>query len=146
MLARFKRPGLLPCTLALAVVAGATIGSLLPAVHAQQPRTANDGVYTDAQATRGRTLYQERCALCHGDALGGGIGPPLSGSAFIAAWGTHPLSELVSKIRSTMPADDPGKLTPSQSADLVAHLLQVGKFPSGPVSYTHLTLPTIYSV
>jgi mono/diheme cytochrome c family protein len=131
MLARFKRPGLLPCTLALAVVAGATIGSLLPAVHAQQPRTANDGVYTDAQATRGRTLFQERCALCHGGALEGGIGPALSGSVFITAWGAQPLWELVSKIRNTMPADDPGKLTPSQSADLVAHLLQVGKFPSG---------------
>jgi hypothetical protein len=30
-----------------------------------------------------------------------------------------------------MPPDDPGKQTPSQSADLIAHLLQAGKFPSG---------------
>ena len=30
-----------------------------------------------------------------------------------------------------MPENDPGKLTPSQAADLVAHLLEVGKFPSG---------------
>ena len=131
MLARFNRPGLLPCTLGLAVVACATLGSLLPAVHAQQPRTANDGVYTDAQAARGLALYQERCAMCHGDALGGGLAPPLSGSAFIAAWGAQPLWELASKIRNTMPANDPGKLTPSQSADLVAHILQAGKFPSG---------------
>ncbi len=130
MLARFNRPGLLPCTLALAV-AGAAIGSLSPAVHAQQARTTNDGVYTDTQAARGRVLYQERCALCHGNALEGGIAPPLSGSAFIAVWGAQPLWELTSKIRSTMPANDPGKLTPSQSADLVAHLLQAGKFPSG---------------
>jgi mono/diheme cytochrome c family protein len=132
MLARFNRPGLFSSTVAVAVAAGATIGSLLPTVHAQQPRTASDGVYTDAQATRGRALYQERCARCHGDALEGGIGPPLAGSVFIAAWGAQPLWELASKIRSTMPADDPGKLTPSQSADLVARLLQVGKFPSGP--------------
>ena len=131
MLARFNRPVLLPCTLGLAVLAGAAIGWLSPPVHAQPPRTANDGVYTDAQATRGRALYQERCAMCHGDALGGGIGPPLSGNSFIAAWGAQPLWELASKIRNTMPANDPGKLTPSQSADLVAHILQVGKFPSG---------------
>src|SRR6266853_464319 len=131
MLARFNRRGLLPCTLGLAVVTGAAIGSLSPAVHAQQARTANDGVYTDAQATRGRALYQERCAQCHGDTLGGGIAPPLSGSSFIAAWGAQPLWELVSKIRNTMPANDPGKLTPSQSADLTAYLLQVGKVPSG---------------
>jgi hypothetical protein len=49
----------------------------------------------------------------------------------MAAWGARPLSDLVSKIRNTMPSNDPGKLTPAQSADLVAHLLQVGKFPSG---------------
>jgi mono/diheme cytochrome c family protein len=119
------------CTLGLAAVACATLVSIAPAVHAQQARTANDGVYTDAQATRGRALYQQRCALCHGATLAGGAAPPLSGSAFIAAWGGQPLSELASKIRNTMPANDPGKLTPSQSADLVAHILQTGKFPSG---------------
>ena len=69
--------------------------------------------------------------MCHGDALEGGIGPPLSGSIFMATWGAQPLWELASKIRNTMPANDPGKLTPSQSADLVAHLLQTGKFPAG---------------
>src|SRR5579863_2712736 len=131
MLARFSRPGFLTCTLGLTAATAAAIGSLSPSVYAQQARTANDGVYTDAQATRGRALYQERCALCHGDTLGGGIGPPLSGNVFIAAWGAQPLWELASKIRNTMPANDPGKLTPSQSADLVAHLLQAGKFPSG---------------
>jgi len=131
MLARFSRPGFLTCTLGLAAAAVAAIGWLSPAVHAQQTRTANDGVYTDAQATRGRALYRERCALCHGAALEGANAPPLSGSVFIAAWGAQPLWELVSKIRSTMPANDPGKLTPSQASDLVAHLLQAGKFPSG---------------
>jgi mono/diheme cytochrome c family protein len=131
MLARFNRRGFLPCTLGLAIIAGATIGLLSRVVHAQSGRTANDGVYTDAQATRGRALYQGQCAQCHGDALGGGLAPPLSGSVFIAAWGAQPLWELASKIRNTMPASDPGKLTPSQSADLVAYLLQVGKFISG---------------
>src|SRR6266849_460705 len=100
MLARFNRPVLLRCALGLAAVACATLGSLSPAVHAQQPRTANDGVYTDAQATRGRALYQQRCALCHGAAQEGGLAPPLSGSVFIAAWGAQPLWELASKIRN----------------------------------------------
>jgi len=131
MLACFNRRALLPCALGLGMVAVAALGSFGSAVHAQQARTANDGVYTDAQAARGRVLYQERCAMCHGDALGGGLAPPLAGSAFIAAWGAQPLSELAGKIRNTMPANDPGKLTPSQTADLVAHILQTGKFPSG---------------
>ena len=80
---------------------------------------------------RGRTYYQQRCATCHGESLAGGLAPPLAGTTFMAAWGGHSLWELASKIRNTMPADEPGKLTLSQAADLVAYLLQAGKYPSG---------------
>ena len=97
-----------------------------------QPRTANDRLYTDVQAARGRTLYQQKCAECHGEMLEGKNGPPLAGTAFLSVWGSQPLSDLASKIRSTMPADNPGKLQPSETVDLVAYILQTGKFPSGP--------------
>jgi S-disulfanyl-L-cysteine oxidoreductase SoxD len=110
---------------------GVMLASLAPVLHAQPARTANDSVYTDAQAARGRTLYREKCATCHGDALEGKVAPPLAGSVFLAAWGPEPLSALAGKIRITMPADDPGKLKPSETADLVAYILQAGKFPSG---------------
>jgi mono/diheme cytochrome c family protein len=110
---------------------GLAVAVLVPVMHAQPDRTAKDGVYTDAQAARGRALYREKCALCHGDALEGKSAPPLAGSAFLAAWGAQPLSELAGKIRNTMPADNPGKLKPSGTADLVAYILQTGKFPSG---------------
>jgi mono/diheme cytochrome c family protein len=111
-------------------VAAALMGSGLP-VYAQQARTANDRVYSDAQARRGQALYKERCASCHGEALRGDSGPPLTGDEFIAVWGSQPLSDLVGKILTTMPANDPGKLTRQQSTDLVSHILQVGKFPAG---------------
>ena len=105
---------------------------LVPALHAQPSRTANDRVYTAAQAGRGRTLYHEKCAACHGDMLEGKVAPPLTGSGFLAVWGAQVLSDLAGKIRSTMPADDPGKLKPSEAAELVAFILQTGKFPAGP--------------
>jgi mono/diheme cytochrome c family protein len=114
----------------MTLLAWAFAGSLPLAVHAQQPRTARDGVYTDAQARRGQAVYSERCSTCHGATLGGDVGPPLAGDDFIKVWG-GPLSELVNKIRNTMPANDPGKLTPQQSADIVAYMLQVAKFPAG---------------
>jgi S-disulfanyl-L-cysteine oxidoreductase SoxD len=118
------------CALSAALFAG-TLGISLPsAVHAQQPRTAADGVYTDAQAMRGQAVYGERCASCHGATLGGAQAPPLAGKEFIRAWG-GPLSELVNKIQNTMPANDPGKLTRQQSTDVVAFLLQTGQFPAG---------------
>jgi mono/diheme cytochrome c family protein len=115
----------------LFAVAAAAVGSLSPVLRAQTARTANDAVYSAAQATRGRTLYQQRCATCHGESLAGGLAPPLAETVFLGAWGGRSLWELASKIRNTMPADEPGKLTISQAADLVAYVLQAGKFPSG---------------
>ena len=75
---------------------------------AQSSRTAMEGVYTDAQASRGQVLYKERCASCHGEALSGAQGPPLTGDAFLQQWGGAPLADLVNKIQNTMAANDPG--------------------------------------
>ncbi len=119
----------MPAPFAIAVYAAAL--SLAPSLHAQQTRTANAGVYTAEQAARGQALYKTQCASCHGEALGGALAPPLSGAAFTATWAAQPVWELAAKIRNTMPANDPGKLTPPQTADLIAHILQAGKFPSG---------------
>src|SRR4249919_3124445 len=103
-------------------------------VAAQQGRPAGtvaDGVYTDAQATRGQTLYAARCASCHGAALGGAQGPPLTGDDFLRIW-AGPVADLVNKIQNTMPVNDPGKITRQESVDIVAYVLQVGKFRAGP--------------
>lgn len=116
----------------LRVTAGVLLACVAPVVFAQAGRTASDRVYSEAQAARGRALYQQKCASCHGDGLEGKIAPALAGSGFLAVWGAQPLSELAGKIRNTMPADDPGKLTAAQTADLVAYILQAGKFPAGP--------------
>jgi mono/diheme cytochrome c family protein len=121
---------LFPCALGLAVAVGFTLESLAP-VHAQSNRTASGGVYADAQAARGKALYQQKCAKCHGDALQGRTAPALTGEAFLSVWGAEPLSGLEAKIRNTMPADDQGKLKPADSTDLVAYILQTGKFPTG---------------
>lgn len=100
-------------------------------VQAQAARTVRDGVFSDAQAARGQALYQKQCASCHGDKLEGSQGPPLTGEVFLGHWYKQPLSDLVGKIRNTMPADGPGVLTPQQSSDLMAHILKNGGFPAG---------------
>jgi mono/diheme cytochrome c family protein len=99
-------------------------------MHAQTTRTARDGVYTDAQATRGAAIYKEKCATCHGPALGGSLAPPLAGDEFAASWG-GPLSAIVDKIQATMPANAMGTLTRAQAADVLAFMLQTSKFPTG---------------
>jgi len=88
-------------------------------------------VYSDQQATRGQAVYKQQCAACHGEALRGAQGPPLTTDDFIRNWNKQPLSELVDKIKNTMPANAPGKLTRQQAADIVAYMLQVGQFPGG---------------
>src|SRR3954471_12425 len=99
-------------------------------MQAQTPRTVRDGVYTDAQATRGAAMYKEKCASCHGPALGGSLAPPLAGEAFAANWG-GPLSAIVDKIQATMPANAMGTLTRPQAADVLAFMLKTSKFPAG---------------
>jgi len=106
-------------------------GSLSFTLHAGQSQTVRQGVYSEAQATRGQAIYKERCASCHGDTLGGRMGPALTGDDFVTVWSKEPLSELAGKIRNTMPQTEPGTLTWQQTADVVAYILQSDKFPAG---------------
>jgi mono/diheme cytochrome c family protein len=114
--------GLLLC----AVVVAAS-----PVTHAGQARTAREGLYSSAQAMRGQTAFKDKCSPCHGDMLEGVVGPPLTGDEFLKTWGNQPLAELVNKIQKTMPQNDPGSLSRAETIDLVAHILQAGKFPAG---------------
>jgi len=100
-------------------------------VNAQATRTVQDGVFSDAQARRGQGVYADQCGLCHGDKLEGSQGPPLTGDFFISRWSAQPLSDLANKIRNTMPAGAPGSLMPSQTADVLAHILKSAGFPAG---------------
>jgi mono/diheme cytochrome c family protein len=114
---------------------------------AQTTRTVQDGVFSDAQATRGQALYAQRCAGCHGPGLmGGAQAPPLDGPAFRYKWRQEPLSALFIKIRYTMPpvappnappttAADAARLTAEQGADLVAHILKSNRFPAGKADF-----------
>src|SRR5688572_12822558 len=98
---------------------------------AQAGKTVADRVYTDAQAQRGQAIYDMQCQVCHGAALAGGLGPPLSGTGFLSAWDKRPLVDLVDKIQHTMPASSPGTLSRVQATDLVAHMLKASAFPAG---------------
>ena len=113
-------------------ILGGAVAGLLSITLLAQSQTVRQGVYTDAQAKRGQALYQSKCAACHGDTLGGRSGPPLTGNDFLAVWSKEAsLFELAGKIRNTMPQNEPGTLTPEQTADILAYILQAGKFPAG---------------
>src|SRR3954463_14137785 len=106
------------------------VSSFYATVGAQAKKSIKEGVYTEAQAKRGEALYKEQCAACHDDDLAGsGPMPPLAGDDFIKNWKN--VGDLFDKIHGSMPASAPGTLTDPQTADIIAYMLSVGKYPAG---------------
>jgi mono/diheme cytochrome c family protein len=102
-------------------------------VRAQPSRTIWDGVYTEAQAKRGETVYFSTCVRCHGPQLQGGNdgAGPLTGPTFNGNWNDVPLGQMVDRMRATMPLDKPNTLTRQQIADVLTYILSVNKVPAG---------------
>jgi S-disulfanyl-L-cysteine oxidoreductase SoxD len=89
------------------------------------------GVYTDAQAKRGDTIYADKCASCHApDLTGIDQAPPLTGSDFMGNWNDLSMHDLAERVRISMPADKPGTLTPQEVADVLAFVLQKNSLPA----------------
>ena len=113
----------------LAICAGATY---VTALSGQASRSVWDAVYTAEQAKRGEAAYAQHCASCHGATLlGAEAAPALTGFEFNGNWDGLSVGDLFERIRMSMPADDPGKVSAQQKADIVAHMLRVGGFPAG---------------
>ena len=113
-----------------ALVAGAAV---FHATVGAQGKSVADGVYSEAQAKSGTTVYAEQCASCHGEDLAGiaDLFPALTGEAFGKAWQGRTVGDLFDKIATTMPALDPGSLKPAQAADITAFILSRSKYPAG---------------
>jgi mono/diheme cytochrome c family protein len=96
-------------------------------------RSTAAGVYTSEQADRGRAAFDAKCQSCHGGALDGGtLAPALKGGEFLSGFQQKPLRRLYSRIISTMPPDDAGSLTESETLALVALVLRANGYPAGP--------------
>ena len=116
--------------LIVTIISAAAIGVLRAAP--EDKRSVWDGVYTQEQAKRGQPLYNQQCASCHGDTLGGGeMSPPVTGGAFISNWDGLMVGELFERIRKTMPQNKPGKLSREANADILAYMFSVNEFPAG---------------
>ena len=118
---------------AIALVPCAAVLVLQSTIRAQAPtKSVWDGVYSQAQADRGKALYSEQCASCHGSELTGGeMAPPLSGGEFMAGWDGLTVGDLFERIRISMPQNAPGSLSGQQNADILSFVFAANKFPSG---------------
>lgn len=117
--------------LAAFAVAGTSVFARAGQTTSQKPK-----IYAKDQAARGATQYAKLCASCH-DAgktppAGKDKGPELVGLTFADSWQDRTVGELLFTIQTTMPNDGSATLTESESADLVAHILQINGYPDGP--------------
>jgi S-disulfanyl-L-cysteine oxidoreductase SoxD len=114
------------------VITFGVMGVSYSALRAQTTRSIWDGVYSEAQATRGAPLFDRDCVGCHGpDGEGGGMAPALSGAAFSANYDGQSVGDLFERNRTTMPVGREGQLSGQQIADITAFILQFNKFPAG---------------
>jgi mono/diheme cytochrome c family protein len=95
-------------------------------------RSVRDGVYSSAQMKRGETVFQENCAVCHGQDLSGGeVAPALFGGNFMSNWNGLTVGDLSERIRQSMPPDNPDKINQQQRVDVISLILNANGFPDG---------------
>ena len=90
-----------------------------------------DGVFTEAQATRGMGRYAVSCATCHSEDLLGGSGPALVGESFMQRWDGTTVADMLQTVRQTMPQDSPDSLGAPGYTDLLTYLLKSNGVPAG---------------
>jgi cytochrome c len=115
------------------ILAGSmAVMTMMPGIAGAQSRISVwDGVYTDAQAERGHTLYMQNCSRCHGADLSGNYEtPPLVGR-FMPYWSGSTLDALFDYVSTAMPLDHPGALSAGANVDILAFILKSNEIPSG---------------
>lgn len=108
-------------------------------------------------ARDGAALFQERCAVCHGDKLQGDMSPGLGGDKLIGGRGSLATDKPVKTtesywpyattmfdyIKRAMPYTAPGSLTDDEVYSLVAYILSEGKVISSNQILDASNLPKI---
>ena len=112
------------------VLAAAYAAALSAQAPPPEPRIWQ-GIFTAAQAARGKETFTTACLRCHGADLAGVTGPALTGDRFYQSWGGEPIDRLFLKIRDTMPPNFGTVLDDKAKLDVVTYILQTNGFPAG---------------
>lgn len=88
-------------------------------------RTTRDGVFSAAQADRGRSVYSRVCAECH-------TRSEFSREEGVQGnWQGRTFFSVFQEIRSSMPDDNPAGLPRQDYLDVLAYLLRQYGYPAG---------------
>ncbi|MCH8125088.1 cytochrome c [candidate division KSB1 bacterium] len=91
---------------------------------AQESDSTIVAIYTDDQAERGALVYEKSCGICHQP-------EQFKGAVFMDAWGGQPVDALYTLIRTTMPYDNPSRLSRRQYAEILAYIFKLNGMPAG---------------
>lgn len=80
--------------------------------------------YSEAQAARGKSVYDETCGTCHQP-------DQFIGQAFVESWNDRRVWDFYGLVRGTMPLDNPGGLKEQEYIDVVAYLLKANHAAAG---------------
>lgn len=99
--------------------------------HKNSGRTIWDGVYSPAQAERGKAVYLAKCGKCHEEDLSG-YHAVLQSDHFMKQWRESSLEDFYTTVSTTMPRGAAGSLSEKVYVDIVAFILRANDFPDGP--------------
>jgi mono/diheme cytochrome c family protein len=107
-----------------ALFVAVAIGTTAPA---NGTRSTKDGVFTAAQAERGKAIYEQSCKNCH---------PAEFYTERLLRWENKPVSALFEAVSTTMPADNVGALATSEYVDVLAYVFSITGSPAGKTEIT----------
>jgi alcohol dehydrogenase (cytochrome c) len=114
---RLPPPSVVRSTSGVAVTAArGNAPATSPASATADTRSALNGVFTSAQASRGAQQFKQACAACHSIEE--------QANSLNAKWGKGTLRDLFTVISTTMPQNKAGSLSPDEYASIVAFYLQ----------------------
>ena len=108
----------------MAATAALLVMGVVAAANQAPTKTTNDGVYTAAQAARGKAVFESKCTGCHEPSR-------FTGDAFYEAFNEKPMKEIWDIASGTMPEDNPGSLKQQEYGDILAYFLSLNEFKTG---------------
>ncbi len=113
-------------------LAATMIASVVRAQDGDEIVSIWEGLYTAAQAERGKETFDRSCSRCHNSNLSGSDrGPTLRGEEFLTGWMEGSLEALFSFIRDSMPENNATTVNDAGKADVLAYILETNGFPTG---------------
>ena len=88
------------------------------------PDKSSAGTVSEVQVQRGAAAFRTVCSTCH-------TAKQFVSPEFARTWSEKPVFDLFEQLRSTMPQDNPGKLTRQQYIDVITYLFKSNGAASG---------------